>query len=148
IKWVCSGHVPLEAAVHSLAVQARYLRRRLEYHLLGNHLLANAKALVFAGAFFDGDEALDWRATGLGILDRELSEQILADGGHFERSPMCHSIVLEDVLDLVALTRVFPSAAPREVVERWEAIARDMSRWLSAMCHPDGDIAFFNDAAF
>ena len=46
---------------HSLAVQARYLRRRLETHLLGNHLLANAKALVFAGACFAGDEA-DGRA--------------------------------------------------------------------------------------
>ncbi len=35
--------------MRSLAIQARYLTRRLEHHLLGNHLLANAKALVYAG---------------------------------------------------------------------------------------------------
>ena len=39
---------------NSLAVQARWLRRRLEHHLLGNHLLANAKALIFAGCFLKG----------------------------------------------------------------------------------------------
>ena len=32
-------------------------------------------------------------------------EQILKDGGHFERSPMYHSIVLEDILDLVNVIR-------------------------------------------
>ena len=35
------------------------------------------------------------------MLERELDEQILADGGHFERSPMYHSMILEDCLDLL-----------------------------------------------
>ena len=34
------------------------------------------------------------------ILKKELSEQILPDGGHYELSPMYHSIILEDILDL------------------------------------------------
>jgi len=38
------------AILNSLAIQAHWLSRRLEHHLLGNHLFANAKALVFAGA--------------------------------------------------------------------------------------------------
>ncbi|WP_335338113.1 heparinase II/III family protein [Thioalkalivibrio nitratireducens] len=75
---------------HSLAVQARWLRRRLEHHLLGNHLFANAKALVFTRAFFRGAEAEHWLALGQRLLARELREQILADGGHFERSPTGH----------------------------------------------------------
>ena len=148
VKWTCSGPNLSEAAVHSLAIQARCLRKRIEYHLFGNHLLANAKALVFAGLFFDGDEAKEWFDTGLSILDREFAEQILADGGHFERSPMYHSIVLEDVLDLVAVNRVFPSVVPRQSLDRWTQIAANMFRWLAAMCHPDGEISFFNDAAF
>jgi uncharacterized heparinase superfamily protein len=148
VKWACSGFALPDAAVHSLAVQARYLRRSLEYHLLGNHLLANAKALVFAGLFFDGEDSRGWLDTGLRVLDRELAEQILSDGGHFERSPMYHSIILEDVLDLIALNRVFPSVLPFDLIRRWTRIAGDMSRWLGAMCHPDGDISFFNDAAF
>lgn len=148
IKWACSGFTPSDTAVHSLAIQARYLRKRLEYHLLGNHLLANAKALVFAGLFFDGDESKEWLDAGLGILERELAEQILADGGHFERSPMYHSIVLEDVLDLLAASRVFPSLIPAPFLDSWARAAGRMFKWLAAMCHPDGDISFFNDAAF
>jgi uncharacterized heparinase superfamily protein len=148
IKWACSGYALPGAAAHSLAVQARYLGRRLEYHLLGNHLLANAKALVFAGAFFEGEEPEQWLDTGLGILERELAEQVLADGGHFERSPMYHSIVLEDLLDLLAIGRVFPSVVSRDCADSWSRTAGAMSGWLAAMCHPDGDISFFNDAAF
>ena len=148
IKWACAGFSLSDAAVHSLAVQARYLRRRLEHHLLGNHLLANAKALMFAGLFFDDDESKEWLDAGLGILEKELAEQVLADGGHFERSPMYHSIVLEDVLDLLAMSRVFPSVVSPRTLERWTDAAGSMLTWLAAMCHPDGDIAFFNDSAF
>jgi Heparinase II/III N-terminus len=63
--------------------------------LLGNHLLANAKALVFAGTYFAGDEANAWLQRGVGLLREQVAEQVLADGGHFERSPMYHAIVLE-----------------------------------------------------
>src|SRR5256886_1999792 len=101
IKWACSGFSLSDAAVHSLAVQTRYLRRRLEYHLLGNHLLANAKALVFAGMFFEGDESEKWLAAGLGILESELTEQILADGGHFERRSEEHTSELQSQSNLV-----------------------------------------------
>ena len=55
-----------------------------------NHLFANAKALIFAGLFFDDDESEKWLNTGLNILAREMDEQILSDGGHFELSPMYH----------------------------------------------------------
>ena len=94
--------------LQSLAVQARWLSRRLEHHLLGNHLFANAKALVYAGAFFVGPEAERWRTLGLRLLARELDEQILPDGGHFERSPMYQAILLEDVLDLINLAGAYP----------------------------------------
>ena len=39
-----------------------------ETHLLGNHLFANAKALVFAGLFFDGEEVSWRRRARLNIL--------------------------------------------------------------------------------
>jgi uncharacterized heparinase superfamily protein len=103
IKWQLGGAALDADALHSLAVQARWLRQRLEWHLLGNHLFANAKALVFAGAFFDGTEAEGWLRNGLDIVQRELGEQVLADGGHFERSTMYHALALEDLLDLVNL---------------------------------------------
>src|SRR5581483_3577320 len=148
IKRALAGHALGDASLASLAAQTRHLRRRLEFHLLGNHLLANAKALVFAGTFFEGREAEAWRARGLALLRRELAEQVLADGGHVERSPMYHAIVLEDVLDVIALSRVYADVYDAADVERWRKLASRMLRWLRVMSHPDGDIAFFNDAAF
>lgn len=148
VKWGLGAATLSATELHSLATQVRWLRRRLEVHLLGNHLWANAKALVFAGSFFQGREADGWRAKGASLVRRELDEQILPDGGHFERSPMYHAIVLEDILDLLQLSSVFPDVADETAVERWRDTAIRMLRWLRVMTHPDGDIALFNDAAF
>ncbi len=147
VKWSLAGHALDSAAVESLAVQARWLRQRLEIHLLGNHLWANAKALVFAGAYFEGPEAAGWRETGLRLLRRELAEQVLPDGGHFERSPMYQAIVLGDVLDLLQLAERYPGSCDARDVAAWRDAALRMRRWLRVMTHPDGGIAFFNDAA-
>ncbi|MDH3740629.1 MAG: heparinase II/III family protein [Hyphomicrobiales bacterium] len=146
LKWMLGGVEPRAEWVGSLAAQARFLSRRIERHLLGNHLLANAKALVFAGVCFCGDEADGWLRTGLDIYGRELDEQVLGDGGHFERSPMYHAIVLEDLLDVVNLLRAHDRAGEPVIKDVSSAIAR-MLKWLDVMVHPDGEIAFFNDAA-
>jgi uncharacterized heparinase superfamily protein len=147
IKWALAGNPLVAAWRQSLAVQVRSVAKRLERHLMGNHLLTNAKALVFAGLFFEGREADRWRDTGLELLAEELEEQVLPDGGHFERSPMYHALALEDVLDLIHATQVYPGVIPDTLVDRWRGVASRMLHWLSAMCHPDGDIALFNDAA-
>ncbi|MFA5913765.1 MAG: alginate lyase family protein [Burkholderiales bacterium] len=147
VKWSLAGNALDSETVASLAQQARWLRKRLEIHLLGNHFWANAKALVFAGTFFEGAEATGWRETGLRLLRRELAEQVLRDGGHFERSPMYHAIVLGDVLDLLQLAQHCPACSDVGDVEAWRNTATRMRRWLRVMTHPDGGIAFFNDAA-
>ena len=148
VKWVLSDNAMPDECLESLAVQARWLHKRIEWHILGNHLFANAKALIFAGLFFDDDESEKWLNTGLNILAREMDEQILSDGGHFELSPMYHSIVLEDVLDLINLLRAFPHMAGEAHLKQLQTKAVDMLQWLDTMCHPDGEIAFFNDAVF
>lgn len=149
IKWHLAGNELDSRTSHSIAVQVRFLMCSLEYHILGNHLFVNAKALVFAGCFFEGKEAKAWLLKGLSILDSEIPEQILGDGGQFERSPMYHALAYEDMLDLVNLSQAFP--APFATLERrateWRKVAQGMGRWLRVMCHPDGEIAFFNDAA-
>jgi uncharacterized heparinase superfamily protein len=142
------GQAVGERCRQSLAVQARFLTRTVEYHLLANHLFANAKALVFAGLFFEDRESAGWLAKGLSILDREIDEQILSDGGHFERSPMYHCIILEDLLDLANIAAAYPRLVNPELAARWNRAATRMFSWLGAMVHPDGRIALFNDAAF
>jgi uncharacterized heparinase superfamily protein len=151
VKYALTGG-PLDgAARHSLAVQVRWLTKRLEWHLLGNHLFANAKALLFAGLYFDGPEAAGWRAQAVSILSSEMSEQILPDGGHFELSPMYHALAVEDVADILNLMAAFGMAldpAETRLARTCTDRLPEMLYWLDAMSHPDGRISFFNDAAF
>ncbi|HVZ37223.1 MAG TPA: alginate lyase family protein, partial [Polyangiaceae bacterium] len=143
IKWHLGGNTLDREARTSLVQQVRYLRPRLEYHLLANHLLENLKALAIAGCFFAGREADAWREEGLRGLEQQVSEQILPDGGHFERSPMYHSLALEGLLDVHNVLRVFGFEVPR-----WLSSAcRAMLAWAQGMAHPDGEWSQFNDTA-
>lgn len=143
IKWALAGNQLNDRFVQSLVMQIRFLTQNIETHLLGNHLFANAKALLFAGLFFDGDEAKNWYLLGRTLVERELSEQVLTDGGNFELSTMYHMIFLEDVIDLINLHRTYNKTQPVGLEEK----ISPMFNWLNTMSHPDGEIAFFNDAA-
>lgn len=148
IGWHLAGNALDREALASLAMQGRALSQLLEYHLLGNHLFANAKALVFLGSFFEGKQADLWRERGLSILASQLDEQILADGGHFELSPMYHALTLEDLLDLNQLSLIYPDVLTDAAASQtWERRALAMLDWLETMTHPDGEFSFFNDAA-
>lgn len=128
----------------SLYQQARYLEDFLELDVLGNHLLANGKALLFAGLFFEGGNGKRWYETGRRVLDRGLEEQILEDGGHEERSAMYHAIVLQDYLEAVAALRLNGKETPAGWRERLLA----MGDFLFGLRHPGGEIPLFQDAAF
>ncbi|HZH72603.1 MAG TPA: alginate lyase family protein [Mariniphaga sp.] len=149
IKWHLNGNLLTEKAQQNLAIQIRYLRKRLEYHLLANHLFANAKALVFGGLFFEGNEAQKWLKKGLSILEKEIPEQILNDGGNFERSPMYHSIMVEDILDLINIAQSYKNPLIDSLlIGYWKSVVQKMLLWLKTMCHNDNRIALFNDSAF
>jgi hypothetical protein len=72
IKWSLKRGDLNSEWLDSLATQAQHLSKNLETHLLGNHLFSNAKALVFAGLFFKGNEAEEWYQAGLNIIQKEL----------------------------------------------------------------------------
>jgi len=150
IKWSLNGNKIDDLELHSLGNQTRWLIKNIEWHILGNHLFANAKALIFAGLWFDGPEAQIWLDKGFKILGKEFAEQILPDGGHFELSTMYHVLAVEDVLDLLNICSCYQSAlseAQIEIVKKWKESAPSMINWLRTMCHPDGEISFFNDSA-
>jgi len=155
VNWVQSVSLASPAAIFagaeaeaawlaSLHQQAAYLEDHLEYDVLGNHLLANAKALVFAGLFLAGGNAARWYEIGQRLLDRGLREQILDDGGHEERSPMYHAIVLQDYLEVVAVQQLNGKDVPARRRDRLVA----MADFLFGIRHPDGEIPLFQDAAF
>jgi uncharacterized heparinase superfamily protein len=136
-----------DAIVGSLYGQIIFLANNIEYHILGNHLFKNIKALIFGGLFFDDSRGKRWLSKGLRFLDRELGEQVLPDGGHFERSPMYHSMILEDCLDLLNALGGAERGEFDDICKKLAAVAGQMSHFLAAMCHPDGGIALFNDSA-
>lgn len=141
------ARAPKDVWLKSLFHQAAWLARNVEYHIRANHLFKNGVALLFAGVFFQGSVAERWLALGRRILETEIAEQFLPDGGHYERSPMYHSIVTQDVLDVVNLLRSSP-AAPQDLRARFEAKASAAMDFLGDMLHPDGEIALFNNSAF
>jgi uncharacterized heparinase superfamily protein len=137
-----------ENILESLTLQIDHLSKRLEYHILGNHLIANAKALCFAGIFFESNQANRWLEKGIDLLLKQIDEQILEDGGHFELTPMYHSIILEDLLDILSLLQGCPKFNPTQQLEsKIRKVLPAMCDWLNNMTHPDGEIAFFNDSA-
>ena len=134
-----SGFVDHAAA--SLAAQIRFVERRCETDLRGNHLVKNIKALLWASAFFHGRESERWQRLGRRLLAAELGEQILDDSTHYERSPSYHCQVMADLLDCHA---ALPDGPDKDRLAR--ALV-GMARAAILLTHPDGDVAQLNDCA-
>jgi len=148
VSWIkfflALGYVP-DDLKQSLADQLYYQMQRMEEHLQGNHYFVNAKALVFGGLFFgEQGPAGVWFEKGMKILRDEVPEQVWEDGANYELTPMYHSIFLEDMLDLLNLFAAYKKPVP----DLWWDRTGKMLSYLEAVCHPDGDISFFNDAAW
>jgi len=128
----------------SIHWQAKYLYRHLEYDLLANHLLKNIKALFIASRFFSDGEARRWKTKAGRLLTAQLQEQILPDGCHFERSPMYHCVVLQDVLDCL------PFLDPNEgqLRELMTEKSIQMLFFLKSILLGDGQFPLFNDSVF
>ncbi len=116
----------------SLWRQLERLRVNVEDNVLGNHVIRNVRALVLGGTSFG---AADLTRRGIELLRRELPEQVLRDGGHYERSPSYHLVVLRDLLEIQAAS---PHSWLAEAIERMRSFA-------AALARPDGAPALFND---
>lgn len=138
------GGPSLSRILQSLCQQTCFLEHQLEFHLRGNHLLKNAKALLFAGGLLESRQSWRWLKTGARLLESQLAEQVLTDGGHFERSPMYHAQTLEDLLDIEALAASFnPLSSLRPPLSKK---IDGMACFLEALLHPDGEIPLFSDS--
>lgn len=154
VNWLSAAHLFSDALGHDPEFQDRFrasliegiifISRNLERDVGGNHFLENVKALCLAGSFFSGAAADGWLNLGLRLLHQELGRQVLPDGGHYERSPMYHCIVLEDLLIVAAALRNSGIPWPEGLKD---ALVR-MVRFLGGTVHPDGRIALFNDSVF
>ncbi|MBN2294571.1 MAG: alginate lyase family protein [Pirellulales bacterium] len=125
--------------LRSLWRQTAFLGDHIEWDLRANHVLRDAVGLAWAGRFFGGSQADEWMQSATKIALSQAAEQVLPDGGHFERSPMYHVHAMEDFLTLGSL--VDESAAREILRETWRKMA-DMLAWMR---HPDGQVPLFND---
>lgn len=127
----------------ALLHQVDYLDNNLEYHLLANHLLENIFALFIAAQYLQ-DQRLSSKYEKL-IL-KQLKEQILPDGGHYECSPMYQSILLSKLL-LCIEVGMQSELIGSSLLSELRKIAAKMLGWMLAYSFPDGTWALFNDAA-
>ncbi len=127
-----------------LFAQATLLNRRIEYHLGGNHVIENGTALLTAGLFF---RYMHWLGKAERLLRKELSGQVLPDGGHDERSPVYHQLLLNRLLDTLTVLRADAWYDNADFILFLSVTASRMLAWLSAVTFRNGDVPMMNDSA-
>lgn len=138
IKFLSKHKISDQSIDTSLYSQYLLLLNNIEYHLLGNHLLENGYALYIGGCYFK-DEVLLLK--GYRIIQNELKEQILEDGGHFELSVMYHQILLSRLMDCFAFSQ------KEEHKKLFEEYIQKMLRWQDLITRNINGIPLLNDAA-
>jgi uncharacterized heparinase superfamily protein len=127
----------------SLRQQLDFLSRRLEWHILANHLQKNLHALVVGSLYFADEGALEIGSRARRLLWHELSEQVLEDGTHYERAPSYHALALSDFLEDVLLLRAAGIDVPASARRRVERMVSALARFT----RDDGTLFLFNDSA-
>jgi uncharacterized heparinase superfamily protein len=146
ISWLSQSPIVLANADHAFygrfvgAIQAHCaaLERAVAEGLDGDARLTAIIALTQAGLCLDGGGGLLRRSSLR--LSRELSAQILRDGGHVSRNPR---VLVELLVDLLPTRQIFVArgiAAPQALLN---AVDR-MTPMLRMFRHPDGSLAGFN----
>jgi uncharacterized heparinase superfamily protein len=120
---------------------ALFLYNHVEHDVGGNHLIENGAALVSAGIAFD---EVRWIDDGTAVLSTAADEQFLADGFHFERSPMYHVIALTRYLTVCDLLE----RSGRSVPPSLRSVAERGAAFLSFLRPPDGRIPLLNDSVY
>jgi len=134
--WILAMHIWQwndKEILTSLAVQTKYLSQSLEYHLKGNHLIQNLCGLIISSATLFPIHLPEF----LQQLEKELNEQILDDGGHYEQVPMYHLHVFLDLITVLAILKNPPEFLIKTVSK--------MSNFLSGLVLSDGELPLLGD---
>lgn len=130
----------METVFESMYHQYRHLLVNQEKHLLANHFFENLKTIIICALMFGEDGVLS-------SVEREyikqLDEQILPDGVHYERSMMYHKLILEGLLRVELAYRSVGKSAPKKVATK----SKQMLDAMASIERGMGKTPFFNDAA-
>lgn len=153
VNWIFFIHTEMKdieipsAWNESLYEQAAWLGKNDEKHILANHYFENIKALIFAGVYFDDKRANKWLKKAELKLREQLSEQFLDDGGHYERSPQYHCLMLENCLDLYNLFANNRAICDMQIKDHLQYQCERSLHWLAEIQYHDGNFPLFNDSA-
>ncbi|GAB3027596.1 heparinase II/III domain-containing protein [Spirosoma pulveris] len=150
MNWIqfLSRHQLQDKAIdHHLAAQIALVSRRVEYHIGGNHLLENGFALLLGALYYRNER---WFAKGAALVQAELRTQVLADGGHYERSPMYHQLLLDQLLTVLVVLQSdgWHRGLNATFTDFLAAKAHQMGGWLDRITFRNGDVPMVNDSAY
>ena len=132
-----------EKRLNSLWHQIFWLYSHVEECYGGNHLLENLVSLCIGGLQFEGDKANAIFESSIKMLKKELEEQILDDGGHFERSASYHLLMLDRLCELGFLLQGGLNERPEWLLEN----IKKMTIWINSVRLKNGGYPLFNDSA-
>ncbi|QDQ40002.1 hypothetical protein E3226_006120 [Legionella geestiana] len=108
----------------------------------GNHFSANLTALLLAARALPAARVSSrWESYAIRWLDKDITEQFLADGVNFEKSCGYHKLVLE----LFLLAAIAREKAGNPFTQERLQILRNAARYSDAITRPDGLAANFGD---
>jgi hypothetical protein len=129
--------------LRSLYLHLHFIRWNLEItDINGNHLTADAAALVTGGAYFATGRPKRWMATGWRILCREMDKQVLDDGVDFEASTAYHRLVTELFFHAAASVEESGGHVPPSYRQK----LLQMADYIRAYTRPDGESPVVGDA--
>lgn len=127
-----------------LKTDIKRLFQSLEFHLLGNHLLENSFALYYSSHLYPSEKKLVDQS--IKLLKEQLTEQILEDGGHYERSFMYHQIILGRLLESISISEANPNDWNIDVLPFLREKAELMISWMLKMSNNGQIFQRFNDS--
>ena len=145
INWILyfsrSGYLSFSMD-QAIKIQIGYLRKNIEYHIQANHLLENYVSLLTSSYFIRNQALFTFSSTH---LLAQLNQQILADGGHYEGSPMYHQIVLSKLLIVFEIEKKQPFGS-KQYLETLQGYIARMFNWLHNIYFSSGCMPLFNDS--
>ena len=145
IKFMSRQQVEEEKVIGCLYRHYHRLSAFPEYQLQANHLLENGLSLFFAAHYFNDHT---FYKLARKVLFTELQEQILADGAHYELSPMYQCIIIQHLLDCIMLAQHSGRFKDDSLLQIMRDKAGKMGGWLKAFLFQDGSYAMFSDATY
>ncbi len=133
----------LLAFLNSYHQQADYILHH--YTKVGNHLLFEAQRMVYAGCFFpEMNDAVEWRKSGITVLNTEIKKQVFDDGVQFELSPAYHKASIDIFLKALRMAQL--GGVDRDFPQSYKNTVENMVMATISFSFPDYTFPMFGDS--